>query len=225
MLRKSCLLVLIAGFLNSAYAQQASFDGKTWWEHVKVLAADDMEGRDTGSPGLKRAEAYAVGQLKNAGLQPAGVKGFYQPVKFVSRQLMETESSAALVRDGKTVPLKLGEDGYFSTRVDLAPAVEARLVFVGYGLSIPESNFDDLTGLDLKGKVAVLITGAPEQIGSALAAHHQTAGERWKALRQAGVGRNRHYPQSSVDGGVLGPQRIEPAASQHGVGRRGVQRD
>ena len=75
MLRKSCLLVLIAGFLNSAYSQQASFDGKTWWEHVKVLAADDMEGRDTGSPGLKRAEAYAVGQLKDAGLQPADVDG------------------------------------------------------------------------------------------------------------------------------------------------------
>jgi hypothetical protein len=189
---------------------------------TKVLAADDMEGRDTGSPGLKRAEAYAVGQLKDAGLQPAGVKGFYQPVKFVSRQLMETESSAALVRDGKTVALKLGEDGYFSTRVDLAPAVEAPLVFVGYGLSIPESNFDDLTGLDLKGKVAVLITGAPEQIGSALAAHHQTAGEAGRPHQR---GRNHHYPQSSVHGGVLGPQRIEPVASQHGVGRRGVQRD
>src|SRR6266849_6458567 len=187
MLSKSWLLVLIAGFLVPAAGQQASFDGKTWWEHVKVLAADNMEGRDTGSPGLKKAEAYAVGQLKNAGLQPAGVKGFYQPVKFVSRQLVETESNAALVRDGKAEPLKLGEDAYFSTRVDLAPAVDAPLVFVGYGLSIPQSNFDDLAGLDLKGKVAVLITGSPEQIGSALAAHHQTAGERWKALRQAGA--------------------------------------
>src|SRR6266481_875213 len=162
MLSKSWLLVLIAGFLVPAAGQQASFDGKTWWEHVKVLAADNMEGRDTGSPGLKKAEAYAVRQLKNAGLQPAGVKGFYQPVKFVSRQLVETESNAALVRDGKAEPLKLGEDAYFST-------------------------FDDLAGLDLKGKVAVLITGSPEQIGSALAAHHQTAGERWKALRQAGA--------------------------------------
>ena len=186
MLSKSWLLVLIAGSLVPAYGQ-ASFDGKTWWEHVKVLAADNMEGRDTGSPGLKKAEAYAVGQLKNAGLQPAGVKGFYQPVRFVSRQLVETESRAALVRDGKAEPLKLGEDAYFSTRVDLAPEAEAPLVFVGYGLSIPESNFDDLAGLDLKGKVVVLITGAPEQISSALAAHHQTAAERWKDLRRAGA--------------------------------------
>jgi Zn-dependent M28 family amino/carboxypeptidase len=189
MLRKWLLLTSIAFFLVQAFAQQAtsSFDGKTWWEHVKVLAADNMEGRDTGSAGLKKAEAYAVDQLKAAGLQPAGVGGFYQPIKFESRQLVETESSAALVRAGEHQPLKLGEEAIFSTRIDLAPKVEAPLVFVGYGLSVPESNFDDLAGLDLKGKVVVLITGSPEQITSALAAHHQTAAERWKALRAAGA--------------------------------------
>src|SRR6266481_7099465 len=103
MLRKSWLSILIAVFIMPAFAQQPnpSFDGKTWWGHVKVLAADNMEGRDTGSRGLKKAEAYAVNQLKTAGLQPAGVKGFYQPVKFESRQLVEVGSSAALVRDGK----------------------------------------------------------------------------------------------------------------------------
>ena len=95
MLRKSLLSLSIAVFLVPAFAQQGnppSFDGKSWWEHIKVLAADNMEGRDTGSPGLKKAEAYVVGQLKSAGLQPAGVKGYYQPVKFVSRQLVEQES-------------------------------------------------------------------------------------------------------------------------------------
>ncbi len=190
MLSKSWLLVLIAGSLVPAFGQQMNhspFDGKTWWEHVKVLADDDMEGRDTGSPGLKKTEAYVVNRLKIAGLQPAGAKGFYQPVKFESRQLVEKESSAALVRNGRSETLNLGEDAIFTTRVDLAPAVEAPLVFVGYGLSIPESDFDDLAGLDLKGRVAVLITGSPEQIGSALASHYQTAAERWKALRQAGA--------------------------------------
>jgi len=189
MSKKWSLLILIAIFLSQASAQQEnpSFDGKTWWEHVKVLAADNMEGRDTGSEGLKKAEAYAVDQLKAAGLQPAGKGGFYQRVNFESRQLVETESSAVLVRAGEHQPLKLGEDAIFSTRVDLAPKVEAPLVFAGYGLSVPENNFDDLAGLDLKGKVVVLITGAPEQITSALAAHHQTAAERWKALSAAGA--------------------------------------
>ncbi len=190
MLRKSLISLGIAVFLIPAFAQRdtpASFDGKSWWEHIKVLAADNMEGRDTGSPGLKKAEAYVVSQLKSAGLQPAGVKGYYQPVKFVSRQLVEQESSAALIRDGKAEALTLGEDAIFSTRVDLAPEVEAPLVFVGYGLSIPENDFDDLAGLDLKGKVAVLISGSPSQIPSALSAHHQTAAERWKPFRAAGA--------------------------------------
>lgn len=189
-LKKSTLFILIAILLIPTFAQEQdrrAFDGKSWWEHVKVLAADNMEGRDTGSSGLKKAEAYVVDQLKRAGLQAAGTKGFYQPVKFESRELVEKDSSAALVRDGRSEPLSLGEDVTFSTRVDLAPQVEAPLVFVGYGLSVPENNFDDLAGLDLKGKIAVLISGSPEEIPAPLASHYQTAAERWKAFSKAGV--------------------------------------
>ena len=180
-----CFLVLVA-----ARAQPGPgfhFDGKSWWGHVKVLAADNMEGRETGSPGLRKAEAYVVEQLQQAGLQPAGTDGFYQPIKFVSRQIVEKDSSAFLVRNRKAEPLALGEDAIFSTRVDLAPRVEAPLVFAGYGLSIPEKNYDDLAGLDLKGKVAVLFTGSPAEMPGPLASHYQTRKERWKAFKNAGA--------------------------------------
>src|SRR5208282_3431505 len=73
------------------------------------------------------------------------------------------------------------------TRIDLAPSVDAPLVFVGYGLQVPEKNYDDLTGLDLKGKVAVVLSGSPAEIPAALASHYQSAVERWKAFRRAGV--------------------------------------
>jgi Zn-dependent M28 family amino/carboxypeptidase len=189
MVKKSLLITSIL-FVLIAYADQVSdshFDGKSWWDHVKVLAADNMEGRETGSPGLRKAEAYVVDQLKQAGVQPAGTKGFYQPIKFISRQVVEKDSSAALVRDGKTEPLTIGEDAIFSTRVNLAPEVEAPLVFVGYGLTVPEKNYDDLAGQDLKGKVVVLISGSPADMPAALASHYQTAKERWKSLQAAGV--------------------------------------
>src|SRR5271166_6644881 len=178
---------LVAQNSSSPASAAANFDGKSWWDYVKVLADDNMEGRETGSEGLRKAQAYIVEQLKSDGLQPAGSKGFYQPVKLISRQIDESASSLSLMRNGKDEPLVLGQDAMFSTRVDLAPEVDAPLVFVGYGLSIPEKDFDDLAGLDLKGKVAVLITGSPSQIPSALASHHQTAGERWKTLRAAGA--------------------------------------
>lgn len=168
-------------------AAPTHFDGKSWWDYVKVLAADNMMGRETGSKELQSAEAYVVTQLKQAGLQPAGTEGYYQGVKFQSRQIIEKDSSLSLIREGKGEPLTLGEDAFFSTRVDLAPEVEAALVFVGWGLSVPEQNYDDLAGLNLKGKVAVLVSGSPSELRGALAAHYQSSAERWRALRKAGA--------------------------------------
>src|SRR6476660_3086308 len=118
---KLLLLLMTLGLAVGLSAQPLAnhFDGKTWWNHVKVLADDNMEGRETGSEGLRKAEEYVVQQLTNAGLEPAGTNGFYQPVKFISRQIIEKDSTAALVKDGTEQPLTLGEDAYFSTRVDL----------------------------------------------------------------------------------------------------------
>jgi Zn-dependent M28 family amino/carboxypeptidase len=187
MIKRFLYAALLLSLTTVAQDAQTHFNGKTWWDYVKVLADDNMEGRETGSPGLRRAEAYIVEQLKANGLQPAGDNGFYQPVKFVSRQIVEKGSSATIIRDGKSEPLTLGEDAIFSTRVDLAPEVEASMVFVGYGLSIPEKNYDDLAGVDLKGKVAVLFSASPVEIPGPLASHYQTAKERWKAFRAAGA--------------------------------------
>src|SRR6266542_4640223 len=92
-------LLLLICFVVFAAAQDSThpgFDGKTWWDYVKVLASDDMEGRETGSPGLAKAAAYIVDQLKKDGLQPAGMNGFYQPVKLRSQQIDEDQSSLAL---------------------------------------------------------------------------------------------------------------------------------
>jgi Zn-dependent M28 family amino/carboxypeptidase len=172
---------------GGASTPEEHFDGKVWWDYVKILAADNMEGRETGSPGLRQAQEYVVEQFKHAGLEPAGSKSFYQPVQLVSRQIVEKDSSLALVHNGQMEPLTLGDDAIFSTRVDLAPTVNAPLVFAGYGLNIPELGYNDLAGLDLRDKVVVIFPGAPAEIPGALASHYQSAGERWKALRKAGA--------------------------------------
>src|SRR5216684_8988216 len=189
-MKSKVALLLLLGCVFCASAQNpspAGFDGKTWWDHVKVLAADDMEGRETGSPGLARAAAYIVQQAQKDGLQPAGSDGFYQPVKLRSKQIDESQSSLALVRNGQEESLELGEDAMFSTRVDLAPAVDAPLVFVGYGLQVPENQHDDFAGLDLKGKVAVIFSGSTSDMSAALAAHYQSLAQRKKALLAAGA--------------------------------------
>ncbi len=184
MLRTFLLFALAA----PAFAQSLPpADPQRWWQHVKVLADDNMEGRETGSPGLQRAADYIIKTLKANGIAPAGSKGYYQPIKFTKRELDESKSSVALVRDSKTQTFKLGNDAAFSLRTDLAPQAKAELVFVGYGLQVPEANYDDLAGQNLKGKIAVYIAGAPSSIPPDLASHYSFAGHRWKALKAAGV--------------------------------------
>jgi Zn-dependent M28 family amino/carboxypeptidase len=190
-LAATVLSIAVCGLIALPFLARAAgethFDGKTWWGYVKVLADDKMEGRETGSAGLRAAQAFVVEQLKSAGVEPAGVDGYYQAVRFESRQIIEKDSSAALIHDGKAELLNLGEDCYFSTRTDLAPEIEAQLVFVGYGLTIPEKNYDDFAGLDLHGKIAVAVQGSPAEMPTALASHYQSSAEKWKALRAAGA--------------------------------------
>src|SRR3954464_11174578 len=112
--------IAVVVLLSAAVFAQSSpkFNGQTWWNYVKVLGADDMEGRETGSAGERKAQAYVVEQLKNDGLQPAGSNGFLQPVQFRSKAIDESQSSMALLRDGKDEPLVLGDDAMFSARLD-----------------------------------------------------------------------------------------------------------
>ena len=188
-------LVLALTFLSAAAvcpAQQNSaashFDGKSWWEHVKFLADDSLEGRDTGSEGLRKAQAYAVEQLKKAGLEPAGSNGFYQSVRFNQYQVDESKSSLALINGDQSIPLSFADDAYISSRATrVSSTLSAPLVFIGYGLKIPEKNLDELADLDLKGKIVVYLGGSPSDIPTALASHYQTAGERWKFLHAAGA--------------------------------------
>ena len=165
----------------------APFDGARWWDVVKVLADDRMEGRETGSAGERLAEGYLVDELKLAGIAAGTPAGYYQPLKLRARDIVESESNVALVSGGQANPLTLGEEMILSARVELAPAVEAPLVFVGYGLDMPDAHYHDYADLDLKGKIAVYVQGSPARVSAALAAHYQFIGTRWKALREAGA--------------------------------------
>src|SRR5216684_297510 len=181
------LLLTVATVTPAQQTGPAShFDGNSWWAHVKFLADDSLEGRDTGSEGLRKAQAYAVEQLQKAGLEPAGTNGFYQPVHFNQYEVDEYKSSLALVTNGQAKPLSFADDAFISSRATRnSSTLSAPLVFIGYGLQIPEKNLDELAGLDLKGKIVVYLAGSPADVPTALASHY--AGERWKALRAAGA--------------------------------------
>ncbi len=165
----------------------ADADGKRWWSHVEALANDQMQGRNTGSPEHRQAAEYVASQFKRAGLKPAGVQGYIQPVKFDTRKIVESQSSLELIRNGQPQRLEMGEDAVVALRTVPAESVEASLVFAGYGLTVPEMEFDDLAGLDLKGKIIVILLGGPSSIPGNLRSHYGYATERGRFLQQAGV--------------------------------------
>jgi hypothetical protein len=177
-------LLLISTCLPAADLNK---EGNRWWSRIAVIADDKMEGRNTGSEGYRRAAQYVAQEFERAGLKPAGTSSYFQPVKFTVTQIVEKDSSLALVKGGQVTPLVLGDDAALNVRAGLAPKFEGEAVFCGYCLVIPEYKIDDLAGLDLKGKVVVYISGGPPGVPSELRAHYSSGGERAAAFRRAGA--------------------------------------
>lgn len=202
---------------NAASDEQA---GQAWWAHIKVLADDSMRGRLTGSEEYLKAAAYVVDRFKAYGLRPAGLNGgFYQPVKFDVQRVLADKSSMSLVVDGKEQPLVLGTDAVLGARSAQVGHVEAPLVFIGYGLHLPESKYDDfdsseVSSKDLKGKIVVYINGGPADLPGPLKSYARTAPFA-KALRDVGaLGAIAIPTPKSMD---FGWQRVASGASQPGM--------
>lgn len=181
------LLAALIVVANASAEAADKPDGTRWWSHVRFLADDALEGRNTGTEGHRKAAAYVAEEFAKAGLKPAGLDGYFQPVQLISSAIDESRSSLNLVRTTGTESLTLGEDANIGLRVDPAPALDAELVFAGYGLSIPEAGYDDFKGLDVRGKVVVYLAGPPPSIPGPLAAHMQSAHERASVLSRLGV--------------------------------------
>jgi Zn-dependent M28 family amino/carboxypeptidase len=158
-----------------------------WHDEVATLAADGMEGRAAGSAGHVRASDHVARRFAAAGLEPAGDGGsYFQSVALEERRIMPEGTSAALVTDGAARALRLPDDMVFRVSGGPPPAsVDAPLVFIGYGLHLPEAGHDDLAGVDLRGKVAVVIGGGPSALSGALKAHARADRARLLAERGA----------------------------------------
>jgi Zn-dependent M28 family amino/carboxypeptidase len=170
-------------------ADQAA--GEAWWAHIKVLADKSMEGRLTGSDAYLRAARYVVSQFDSAGLQPAGVNGFYQPVKFSVTRVDAEKSTVSLSANGREIPLTLGLDAILGSRGTQPKSNAAPLVFLGYGLHLPEANYDDFNSPELpmaavKGTIVVTINGGPAELPGPLKSFARTSPFQ-RALAQAGA--------------------------------------
>jgi len=189
MLKLACRFLAALIVLAGVAAAQRDWTvlGDAWWAHIRYLGDDKLEGRGTGTEGFAKAAAYVTDQFQKAGLQPAGEHGGYsQTVEFNVLQLDEANSSLAITQSGRPVSFQFGEDGFLTATANAAP-VNAPAAFIGYGLKVPEANYDDFAGVDLKDKIAVVVTGGPSSIPTSVKAHYQSGEERRKNLAAAGA--------------------------------------
>ncbi len=180
-MRKEAALALL--LLAAAAVAEPNWDaaGKAWWAHVRFLADDKLEGRNVGSAGFETAANYVVSQFELAGLVTSS-----QPVGFVKVTLNEASSGIALVGDADPAPVHLGDEALIISTTTVS-GILAPLVFVGYGLDIPEAGYSDLKDPALKGAIVVYLNGGPANISPELRSHHASAGERAVAMKAAGV--------------------------------------
>ncbi|MFL6451455.1 MAG: M28 family metallopeptidase [Bryobacteraceae bacterium] len=157
--------------ISAPGAQDARSDaGKRWLAHVQYLADDQLEGRLTGSEGYRKAAQYVADHFKQYGLEPGGTEGYFQPVKFDVQHVVAGQSKVSLKTGGSETPVQLGQSALLASRLPQPKDITAPLVFVGYGLHIPEAHYDDFAGIDVRGKVIVYINGGPANISGALKA-------------------------------------------------------
>ena len=160
--------------------------------HIAYLADDRLLGRKAGTPGYQMAVDYVTGQLKTLGVQPAGEGGTYiQKVRLRRAFLRPGATFAAREWQGTTLALADGQDYVLYPSPELAATrvTDAPLAFAGYGISAPELGYDDYAGLDVKGKVVVIVRGAPRTFASTVASASQDlAGLLKAAINHGAVG-------------------------------------
>ncbi len=143
---------------------EASIDAEKIRAHVKFLSDDLLEGRYPGLRGGDLAAKYIATQFALDGLKPAGDNGTYlQWIDFVGMKVVPAQTNFALVpQKGNAINLKFADD-YTVQNEKLTPSVDidAPIVFVGYGITAPEFNWNDYAGVVVKGKVILCIVGDP----------------------------------------------------------------
>jgi Zn-dependent M28 family amino/carboxypeptidase len=178
---RSALRALALGGLLSASAMASvalaapaapAFDVARISNDIKTLSSDAFEGRGPATPAEKKTIDYIAAQMKAAGLQPAGQKGtWFQDVPLRKSEIVGAPSLAMTIggvatplSQGQQIAVRAAETGQSSVAIKDLP-----LVFVGYGVKAPERGWDDFKGVDLKGKIMVVLVNDPDFEGGGAA--------------------------------------------------------
>lgn len=158
--------------------------------HVEFLASDLLEGRAAASRGYDIAAAYVASQFRQAGLKPGGDddETFQQKLPLLEATPVLPGSSAELVLENNTNAFEYGT--HYLPSADFTSAsstLSAPLVFAGFGVAAPELGYDDFANLDVKGRIAVIFSGAPAKFPHHQRAYYSWTNRKWETLIERGA--------------------------------------
>ena len=156
---------------------------------LRRLADPAMQGRETGTEGFERAAALVAARMAEAGLAPGGDDGtWFQRVPLLTGVPLREGARLAVEREGQVEELRFGDDflpwSNFNTG---RHAVRAEAVFVGHAIHAPGLGHDDFAGVNLRGRIAVLMPGAPDTFDHYARAFHSATREKMQALVDRGA--------------------------------------
>jgi hypothetical protein len=140
----------------------ANISSTEYLDIIKYLASPEMHGRATGSPELEKAAAYIRDQFRGMNLKPLSGESYYQDFDVTTSARLGKRNSLAYTAGDKAESLRI-QDDFIPLNLSGAGDASGSVVFVGFGITAPEYNYDDYAGLDVKGKIVVLLRHEPQE--------------------------------------------------------------
>src|SRR5262245_37225722 len=162
---RSFTAVVCAAVLLGSPVLPTGVDSKRYLEDVKQLSSDAMKGRATGSPGLDRAARYIAHQFEKIGLHPGNGNNYFQPFPVAVESRLGTHNQFSFTSGQENGVLKPQED-FIPFPFSASGRVQGPAVFAGYGITAGEYGYDDYTGVDAHGKIAIILRHEPQEFDS-----------------------------------------------------------
>ena len=164
-LRQVAPIILIAFFLNPVRAQKKGLESISIHDlkmHMEFLASDELEGRNTGEPGLQIAARYLAVQARRLGLQPADPDNdFFQPFTILERAYDREHSQAAIMTPGSDPVVNKDPFYIFPPVKGEKTTIEGEVVFAGYGINDENHEYNDFEEIDIKNRIVLIMNRAP----------------------------------------------------------------
>lgn len=159
------IILLSVVLISVRYYSQTIFNPEITAEeikqHITFLASDELKGRDSGTEEIKKAAEYIANEFSSYGLAPSFNGSYFQEFPFIKTIELTDKNNLTFSIDGKELKPILKEE-YITLPFSGNSDVSGKLIFVGFGISASDLEYDDYAGIDVKDKIVIVFRNTPE---------------------------------------------------------------